>query len=615
MSTSLPSRLIYVADVPEIKEFSATFVYNFFVSDESILETSGIPSDLLLTPSDAIDSKFIQTLRLKTPRYVSLHWLNQVRIISNQDDDQQQHHGTLISDNLDKVISEEQFATLNYSAVVFSNADIDSTTHMLISGSSELLTIGTNYDQKTSGQKLATNLNVLLEKSNCISNSDLVISTLTNSEISTGVTLLNSNGTVVSNDYFDALKSVSTHVQLNSHLLSDIVKKSSMNAFNQHSSGMVDLQNSADKLKQQLLQLSIVPTDSEYKTIVPTIDLNASITTTTSNNKSAEIVGYIVDKHEIDVNGNIIQHPPIIVDNPNVTQTYDFKVKYNSTYVYSSRAIALYTIPATDDDTLTQGVITLLVSSKPSNNIQVKCAEKIAPPPPADISFVWNYETEKLVIYWAFPPNSQRDIKKFQVFRRSATNVPFELLKQYDFDDSMVKVLTENIPDSFVEKNPTPVLSYIDDDFIKSANTKFIYTLCCIDAHGLTSNYGAQFEVWFDVFKNKLFKKLISHSGAPKPYPNLYVEADVFVDTIRVSGKNSRQMKVYFNPVCYDITNNDKSKTRVISTKQKSGSYRISLFNTDNQTPQTVDITLDDRTQTNPSDVNTYSKSIYGPQK
>ena len=74
-----------------------------------------------------------------------------------------------------------------------------------------------------------------------------------------------------------------------------------------------------------------------------------------------------------------------------------------------------------------------------------------------------------------------------------------------------------------------PMRSFRDFEFDK--NKKFIYALACVDAHGLTSNYSVQMEISFNRRENKLVRKLISRSGAPKPYPNAYLNRDLFIDS------------------------------------------------------------------------------------
>jgi hypothetical protein len=310
-----------------------------------------------------------------------------------------------------------------------------------------------------------------------------------------------------------------------------------------------------------------------------------------------KIVGYVIDKYEICDNGTMKRLDPLIVENALATSAIDVRVKYDTRYSYSIRTIALMTLPAIDSESGEIATIKILVSSRPSGKVDVNVVDETAPPPASDINFTWNYETKRLMIHWTFPPNSQRDVKKFQVFRRSSINHPFELLKEYDFDDSIVRARQRETADTRLVEylNPeSPCTFYVDDDFDKDA--KFIYTVCCVDAHGLSSNYGAQYELGFDSVKNKLTKRLVSHSGAPKPYPNLYLEGSGFVDSAHVHGVHSKRMKLYFSPQYYRIEDDHGRTISPFVTKQMNGKYKIQFINVDNQRMDTVTVTINDQT-------------------
>ena len=93
------------------------------------------------------------------------------------------------------------------------------------------------------------------------------------------------------------------------------------------------------------------------------------------------------------------------------------------------------------------------------------------------------------------------------------------------------------------------------DDYEFNRDGSFIYAVCCVDAHGLTSTLSPQFEISFNKYRNKLVKRLISTSGAPKAYPNLYLLQDTFVDVVKDSGHS--QLTVYFDPEYLDVFNNN----------------------------------------------------------
>jgi hypothetical protein len=300
--------------------------------------------------------------------------------------------------------------------------------------------------------------------------------------------------------------------------------------------------------------------------------------------------------------GTTQKRDPIIIESPHVALSADFKVKFHINYCYTIRTIAQLTLPAIDDNNGDVATVKVLVSSKPSNKIYVSTTVLDAPPPPGDIDFIWNYQTNKLMVTWAFPVWSQQDIKQFQVYRRSNVSHPFQLQKQYNFDDSAQKFPDYEYPDpSLVEYlHPgSPCQYYIDDDFDwqtqTSADKGYIYTVACIDAHGQTSSLAAQYKIWWDPFKNKLQKEHVSHLGAPKPYPNLYLDGDAFTNTIKVNGPQSKTVKLYFNPEYYYLYDDQNRMESVIATKQKGGSYKLQFINMDNGKSQDINITIDDQ--------------------
>jgi hypothetical protein len=300
----------------------------------------------------------------------------------------------------------------------------------------------------------------------------------------------------------------------------------------------------------------------------------------------------VIDKFEVNPDGSLTSFDPIIIENFAATKAVDTKIRYGARYKYQIRSIFQFVLPAIDDDSGKIASLKTLISSRPSQPVYVLCTETEPPPPPNDMNFVWDYETDKLVLNWGFPVNKQRDIKQFQVFKRSSLKDPFELVKVYDFDDSDVRFRSNENPDpSIVEVIDSPISFWVDDAFFRTSTS--IYALASIDAHGFTSNYSAQFQVSFDSFKNSIIKKLISHSGAPKPYPNMYVENELFVDSIKVSGKPS--MKVVFNPEFYNAVN-DKGKTiKNVYTAQNGANYKIQILNLDNEGSDVVMISIDDR--------------------
>lgn len=624
MSVSLPSLEVYTIDVPEIKEFSAEFKYNFFVPNESTSETGGIPTTALERSASEIDTSFIDFVATRVPRLVTFSFRSprlsdpgrrvtdlQVR---NAIFDPPIQNGSLIRDNLDKVVTEDHFALDNFVAVTFHDGEIDDKIYRLASGSFVQLSQDVDVETNNSPMQNAMRLHALTPKQ---VKPHFAFRALGNMSRTSGTRFFNTAGSRVYSHYFERLRDVVIGMQFNSKLFYGTVSRAVRDPHHPFATDMKNLHSFSKKLHSSARQrFNPQISESDYKTFIPYIDLKVGRTAHHQDRTGPVIVGYIIDKVEIAPDGSTTHHTPLVIDNPKVNFTADLRVRYGASYVYSIRTIALFTLPAIDDDTGEIAMVKALISSKPSKKIYIRTEELVAPPPPSDLNFTWDYERVNpetaehdsltgeplngtgvpgsLMVHWTFPPNSQRDIKKFQVFRRKNVDDPFELLQVYDFDDSELRSQDRENPDNrLVQVLNSPCTFYYDDDF--TADARYIYTVVSIDAHGLTSNYGSQFEVWFDRFKNKLEKKLVSHSGAPKPYPNLYLEADTFVDTVRVSGNDAKRVKLYFNPEFYHLYDDNNRFIKVLSTKQTGGSYKLQFINLDNQKTAMVDVLIDDQ--------------------
>jgi len=322
---------------------------------------------------------------------------------------------------------------------------------------------------------------------------------------------------------------------------------------------------------------------------------------------SAGLIGYLIERSVYTERG-FEKDKTYTVENAYVTDFIDTSILFGKEYFYSIRSIVRVSTTGYDEETNEIREIQYYIGSQPVTTT-VKTFEFVPPPPPVDLNFVWDYKNKKLQVTWGMPVNSQRDITQFQVFRRQSIEEPFELIAQKCFDNSRLKYRTGEIIDGnfknmspenlqFVEYSDQPVMFFIDEDFkvdpksLKSS--RFIYTIVSLDAHGMSSNYGSQFEINFDFFKNALMKKLISSPGAPKPYPNLYVKIDAFKDVIKTNGVNSTKLKIYFMPEYFKILKEDGLIQRMISTKQDNAYYKIQFINLQNQKGDSLKITIDD---------------------
>ena len=290
--------------------------------------------------------------------------------------------------------------------------------------------------------------------------------------------------------------------------------------------------------------------------------------------------------------GTLVKHPTIVVQNPYATSAYDTRVAYGRTYIYAIRTVAQVRTRARVGSTSGPIAATGLVKSQRVRSQPVTCIETVPPPPVADFNVVWDYTTDSPLLLWSFPPNPQRDIKKFQVFRRASLEEPFQLLCEIDFDDSEVRAPNPETPEpTLVKRLTSAVTSYRDDSITRDDVS--IYAVCCVDAHAFSSNYSMQLEVGFDRFTNRITKQLVSNAGAPKSYPNMFVRRDLFVDTMKTTGHT--RMRVFFDPELLILTDNSRNDLQLIAIDNGAGQkYRMQLLNTDVQQQRVVSVTVKD---------------------
>lgn len=600
---SLPSKPAMVVDVPEVKNFKGSFSYNFFVSDEGTNDEGTVLKDILKKSSESIDSSFIDSLESQKyiPRFVRFTF----KPISNTGHTKNEFISATdavapsIKDNLDKIISEEDFSDNNFFGVEFQDSTLDGKLFFFVSGSLSTRINSPKFDGKISEEKTTIDPSDLT-----LLDSALLLNDITPDKIEGGIgmaagmqfkakgaSFYNSDKKEIINNTFESLKDVKLRMQMNSSYGYTMIRNSVNDARSIYADELAGLLQEAKLLQSKAISNSntnVVDT-KEFTTSFSFFEILAKA----GNNiiHTSRIIGYIIDKYEIRNDGNFLLKEPIVLDGQNSHAAIDFKVKYGSTYSYSIRAIAETTFTAVDSNSNDIHVIKALISSKPNKRIQIQCVEKTPPPPPADFNISWDYKKNHPRLTWNFPTNPQRDIKKFQIFRRTSIDEPYELIHMYDFNDSTKKINGfETISPELITESAQPTLMFVDNEFKKDSN--YIYALCSIDAHGLSSNYSIQYNITFDRISNKIKKKIISTSGAPKSYPNLYLLADTFVDAILDSGHS--HIKVVFNPEFLNLTDKNGDDMDLLTIANK-GKYRLQFINVDFQQQQVLDIFLEDK--------------------
>lgn len=582
--------------MPEVLNFHPPqFTYNFFTTDEASNETGDIPESLKLKPTAFFDdSSNVITFAKHLPRYVTIQF-NPVILETDPDYVARQPNDVgLIRSNLDKIVVEDNFSNDTFKGVMFQPIDFDMKLFNLVSGTaaasvpalSKPAFLPPGSTLAAAGEKVA----------------GITSDSLPPSFLSRAMAKANIEGYSVKAHEDDAHEGLGLRIQFDTRIVSDAISTSLFDPLSTYNEDIRTLWESLRPVQAKSIarSKSNILHHKEYDTEVRYLSVEYGDESMFSDKRTTRIVGYIIDKWEVQSGGtfrNVL--PPIVIESPKASSYVDFRVKYGTEYVYAVRAIALvkYVMPIErSDGTVETALVTLLISSRPTPKQYVKTFENVPPPPPVDIDFIWNYEDHTMGMIWSLPVNTQQDIKKFQVFRRPSINDPFELLKLFDFNDSeFVYQDPENdgVTDERRVKltNGSPVTFFVDEDFKRDST--FIYAVASVDAHGLTSGYSQQFIVSYDKFKNRIIKKLISPSGAPKPYPNFYLTLDTFADVMVSSQKPT--LDVYFTPDALDVVNRSNESTRVVQTDSSSGYYQVQIINTDVQKQHSIRVNISDR--------------------
>jgi hypothetical protein len=609
---SFPSQKAVILDIPEIVDFRAKFVYNFFTPDEKV-SNDALAQKQVKLPAEFVDAKIVDKSVRTIPRFVKLEFTSPMLDEGNLGNDffqvanMSSDVGVLsISDNITRIQSEETFAGTTFTGFEFQDTNVDAKLFLLVSGSLA---------------KRVSAYNRLIEQQ-IEQNRNSIIGTLTteHSLLDAAKALAEDTSDGVSNDVivkalnqidklklqfideqaqqkiidttFDNVKNVTLRGQINNKIVGRVLKNIVNDPMNQFSDEFSALSRRGLAVQETAIARSFARqlSQSEFETEFDAVDTRSI--DVHDFHSSTRIIGYLIEKQEITANGKLKSHPIIIVENPRATIAIDKNVAYGKTYIYTIRTVAQVSLRAAVEnfDDIVMG--TGLVKSQRSYRAFVKCIEEVPPPSPADFNVIWDYQKRLPMLIWSMPVNTQRDIKRFQVFKRSNIREPFTLIKQFDFDDSQIKSdFFETADESVIEYASSAVTSYVDNNFKRDEEA--IYALCSIDAHGYTSNYSEQFKIKFDRFSNRLKKTLTSSSGAPKSYPNMYLNKDLFVDTIKVSGYT--RIKCVFDPEFLTVTNTNGDDVRLLTYANKDGGkYKLQIINTDVQKLSVVDININD---------------------
>lgn len=580
MTTTASKDKVVVFDVPEIENLSATFDYNYYEPDELTNDTeSGRFNRKYKTIAPDVNA--IDYANKRLPRTVLISW-SAIAGSGKPDPELEKFP--------DSIVYEDDVCSGDYTQVGFKDPEFDVRVYSILSGS----IISVQNENKTSRRDISKELSVKADVEHTFI-TDYLSDRRTNSNISFADTPREtdrgkSSGPVshgilsrpedapelsfiVKKDYATALAAA---ISLDPNKLKDstqsVIGKYGINS------------------KQSRADISPVRLDE------PVYGLKRA---PTAVNTESQVVGYVLSKYE-KTGGSYKEIFSKIINGSRISNYLDVGIKYGVTYTYSVRAVARATISVEVDGV--EKSARVFVSSRPVYT-DVLTTEDSPPPPPGDLQFSWDPDAGGMILSWDYPYNPQRDITRFQVFRRADITSPFVLMQEYDFGPSYAK--NPEGPDSkFVKVVQEPTLTWIDTEFHGprldvdgqyEQSSKYIYAVTSIDVHGMTSQYSAQFEVEIDSLTRKVIKRYISRSGAPKAYPNFFLNRDAFVDAVKIKKKGS--FNLYFCPKVSKVTDVQGHDLNAWSTLANGASYVLSFVNTDVQKTADVKITLKDVVQ------------------
>lgn len=591
---SLPSLSVIDVNVPEVSELVCEFKYNYYTVDER---------------TTVFDKKLPAE---KVPRYVFVKW-QPARLSGN---DAVAGSGVVntpgaIQRNVDKIISETEYANPDYlshtfsdiSAIEQASADMESYSRITNSAAESVSAMG---QEQVAELVSAADVDDLpfVERMPSFQKTFSKLSNLPKSSLGLQIISPEKKATDDAEFLKSVIDSTSLNVKINKKVTIDIFRNSIVAEKNANLQSLKQVYADAKKFVK-----------NRNKTLIDPVSIRKDAYTN-ADRSSFKIVGYIVQRYEI-TPGGLEKESTFYVDGGAQCTLFDQTVLYGKTYFYSIKTVLSLKILAYAYDEETPVLAELYIASRPVTSA-VECFEYVPPPEPEFMSFIFDYTKRNMLMLWEAPTNSQQDIKQYQVFRRKSIKEPFELIAQYCFDKSdpgpggqryttgeVVDGNSTTVPPEYaylLHYSDVPVLVHRDEDFVVDEefheSSEYIYAVCSVDAHGMVSNYSTQYHVTFDPFKNRVVSRVISDPGAPKPYPNMKLRLDAFKDALRISGEGTRRLSLSFSPEYFKLSGKYDEVFDVVETKRPTRPdepyYLLQMINVDNQKYATVKIVVDD---------------------
>jgi len=613
-SSTYVSTPVTFIDLDEVNSITSEFFYNYYTKDERTVSTG--KSTIIDISSNDQDVEFIKN-QSRMPRSVLLKIKSREKQAFGETSylgnfANSNINGRFISNNIDKIVFEGAVANSRFSTVILKDNQIDETFYNQITGS---IAFDDSFSKTDTNSQF---VNDLCEKyfsptAEATQSPSTIRRAFSNLQPA-GVAYAPTDARLESiTEAMRDVRFVEIGFSINHAVINNMILGSVEDMGNIYQDELLSLADNAKAIQQKYvseMSPSVIDSADFEMEMAPiyTVTVDQAESQGLNVNESSYPIGFYIEKVEFftDENGIMTSRnmDPIVVDSYGSFTILDSDIKYGATYVYNTKIIYLTAYEATaidpSGDSPDEVVFAISMVASEGKKTQVACLENIPPNPPQNLRFNYNFMSNCLDIFWEEPVNPQRDVVRYQIFRRKNTSQSFVLLCELDFDNSTSRVVPlETAPEDKIIRVTGPRKLFRDKSFEKDSD--YIYALACVDARGLTSSYSEQVKVRFNRFKNKIERQRISAPGAPKPYPNLYLKRDLFVDSMNSSG--ARRMRVFFDPEYADLVRTviqdagDGSQNNVDSSLDLiSNNYKIQMINLDLQNSQVFNIDIIDNT-------------------
>lgn len=626
-----PSSPVTFIDLPEPSFVTSEFFYNFYTRDERTVETDDVSLIEVGSPDQSVE---YMKRNSRSPRSVILQVSTPIApdASTSLKSLAAEVGSVLVTRHQDKIVFEGAVANQRFSSLILKDNKVDKTFYTQLA---ESITFDDSYSKSNNQSQLMSNLSRMFESpmASAAQSTHTIKKALANVQPK-GVAYAPTDARfeVIAEALRD-VNFVEFNMTISNAVAGNVVLGALEDRGNIYQDELMSVERDAATIQQVYINEArgFEILSSEYDLALAPI-LAYTQAEKPDLDEGAVPVGFYIEKAEIVADpenpGQSITRDlePIVVNKYGPLAIFDPNVRYGATYIYTVKILYLvsYEANAVDPDGLTDDEIVFAISLIASEGIktQLVCLERIPPPPPRNLSFRYDFFKNTLNLYWEEPYNPQRDVVRYQIFRRKTINDSYVLVAEYDFDYSTSKVQPlEVAPPDKLYSVSGPKKSFKDTDFKRS--DEYIYAMASVDARGLTSGYSEQVHVKFDIYDNKIVTKRISDPNAPKSYPNLYLKNDFFVDTMASS--MATRMRVFFDPEYYDVVETSYvggSSPGEISPSDKKGAgkaaakdpnkdpikkvdqslnligdkYKIQIINLDLQNSEIFEININDQT-------------------